>query len=179
MKLLYCNVCHEIVQLRNELRCCECGYQIGRYLPDNAQVEIASKHLGDARLVGVSNVFLSKGELANPMDVGGYFAEQMSNITTIPFKKHARDIIYGDWDDMRAEWRETAHEELFGRLTNPETVIELVKEQGPMTTAHRAEVLGHTEPHTTKILQVLTKDAYINDRNAGGSIRFVDAYVEK
>ncbi len=23
MKLLYCNVCHEIVQLRNELRCCE------------------------------------------------------------------------------------------------------------------------------------------------------------
>lgn len=106
MKLLYCDVCHELIQLRNELRSCYCGSQIGRYLKNNSTVEIASKYLGDAKLVGVSNNFLLDGISNDPVADGGFFAKQKSNITIIPFKKKAKDVKYGDWDTMRAEWLE-------------------------------------------------------------------------
>ena len=113
MKLLHCSRCNELVQLRNELRCCPCGSQIGQYLEDDLTVKIASKYLDDAKLIGVSNLFLRDGFEHDPVPDGGFFAKQNSNITVIPFDQNAGDVVYGDWDEMREEWLAMARKELF------------------------------------------------------------------
>lgn len=171
MKLLYCGVCNDLIQLRNDLRGCCCGCQIGRYLDDNHTVEIASKYIDDGKLIGVSNRLLMGdvvcdpvGDvvLRDPLEDGGYFAKQNSNITVIPWNSGDTDVVYGEWDAMRATLLSNMQAELFGELTDPAVARDKLKDAfaGPeaMNYTGAAARVGCGVSHMMELLHVLALD---------------------
>lgn len=171
MKLLYCNICNDLIQLRNDLRGCFCGCQIGRYLDDNHTVEIASKYIDDGKLIGVTQRFLTRGASHDPLEDGGYFAKQNSCITVIPWNSGDSDVVYGDWDAMRATLLDNTRAELFGELTDPEVANDRIRGafagRGDVDYADGAAIVGCGVSHLEKLMQVL----YLDDSETFEKIR--------
>jgi hypothetical protein len=58
MKLIYCDKCHEVIQLRYELKSCTCGDISGKYLEDGRIAEIHLDNNGcfkTTRVLGFPN----------------------------------------------------------------------------------------------------------------------------
>lgn len=65
MKLLFCYLCHTIVQMKSEEKSCECGNIKGRYT-DDINAEIAVKDEKAAAVLGINNNYLIYPELSTP-----------------------------------------------------------------------------------------------------------------
>lgn len=54
MKLIVCDLCHDVVQLKYEMRSCACENIKGNYI-DNTNVEIHVKDDSKSRILGIDN----------------------------------------------------------------------------------------------------------------------------
>jgi hypothetical protein len=54
MKLVYCEICHDIFNLKFKTKTCECGNVAGKYI-DNKVAEIYIREGGTAYPLGISN----------------------------------------------------------------------------------------------------------------------------
>lgn len=161
MKLLFCAKCFELVQLRNDLRGCHCGNAIGRYLDDNLTVEVAIKDMTKVRLIGINGHFLNCVDSHDPMEDGGYFAAQNSNITIIPWYSGDKDVVYADWDEMHTTWIDNTRIELFGELTNVDVAKEKILEaldSGATNDYEMSLAVGCNLSHLMKIIHVFNAD---------------------
>jgi len=93
MKLIYCKVCKDVIQLRGQFKHCKCGNVAGKFLKDNSRVEVAFYQERLGRVIGISNKYLFCDKRYNSKIDGGYFAKQKSFITKIPLHEDGNDII--------------------------------------------------------------------------------------
>lgn len=55
MKLLVCDKCYSVVQLRYKVRSCECGNIKGKYI-DKSNIEVTVKDKKTSRILGLHNL---------------------------------------------------------------------------------------------------------------------------
>lgn len=85
MKLLLCKDCCELIQMTSEIKRCSCGKVQGRYQQDGMTLEVNIVNPMNARVVGISNSFLSEDrfDFDHPSFEGTIFKREQSHIIMV------------------------------------------------------------------------------------------------
>lgn len=84
-KLLFCKKCGELVPMSFTLKQCKCGNVKGKYLSGGSTIAVDIKSLSEARLVGISNMFLQEKNIPfdHPIYDNTMFQERMCPIIIV------------------------------------------------------------------------------------------------
>ena len=110
MKMVYCKLCGDLVQMKRFVRGCSCGNVCGRYDRNNLSIELKINREGSASVVGINMDLLTgkfvrrTGGFDNPQYKNSLFGREKSHIVvTIPFTT-------GDVRPLKETWMKPVDE---------------------------------------------------------------------